>query len=161
MKHAHPQIFVDQFAIALCGKFWHTIITTRFLAWFMVEIQLRVLKPLIMAPIVRARFCEDRVEQSANEGIQQFVIIGAGYDSFAMRRTDLANRLTAFELDQTATQQEKRLRMKESGIPKPENVRSISADLNREDMFDVLDQNGFEHSNRQFSHGSVSPITCR
>ena len=144
MKHARPPIFADQFAIALCGKFWHTIVTSRFLSWFMVDIQLRALKPLLMGPIVRARFCEDRVEQAAAEGIQQYVIVGAGYDSFAMRRTDLANKLTVFELDQTATQQTKRLRMKESGIPEPENLRFISADLNREDMFDVLVQNGFD-----------------
>ncbi len=146
LKCARPPIFVDQFAIALCGKFWHAVVSNRLLAWFMVDILLRTLKPLIMAPIVRARFCEDRVEQSTAEGIQQYVIIGAGYDSFAMRRTDLANKLTVFELDQTATQQEKRLRMKESGIPEPENVRFISADLNKEDMFEVLVQSEFDVS---------------
>ena len=144
LKRARPPIFVDQFAIAMCGKFWHTILSCRLLAWFMVDIQLRKLKPLIMGPIVRARFCEDRVEQLVAEGIQQYVIIGAGYDSFAMRRTDLASKLTVFELDQNATQQEKKLRMKESGIPEPGNLRFISADLNREDMFDVLVQNGFD-----------------
>ena len=146
LKCARPPIFIDQFATALCGKFLHTVVSNRLLAWFMVDILLRTLKPLIMAPIVRARFCEDRVEQSTAEGIQQYVIIGAGYDSFAMRRTDLANKLTVFELDQTATQQEKRLRMKESGIPEPENVRFISADLNKEDMFEVLVQSGFDAS---------------
>ena len=146
LKCARPPIFVDQFAIDLCGKPWHTVVSNRLLAWFMVDILLRALKPLIMAPIVRAKFCEDRVEQSTAEGIQQYVIIGAGYDSFAMRRTDLANKLTVFELDQTATQQEKRLRMKESGIPEPENVRFISADLNKEDIFEVLVQSGFDTS---------------
>ena len=146
LKRARPPIFVDQFAIDLCGKPWHTVVSNRLLAWFMVDILLRALKPLIMAPIVRAKFCEDRVEQAAAEGIQQYVIIGAGYDSFAMRRTDLAEKLTIFELDQTATQQEKRLRMKESGIPEPENVRFISADLNKDDMFEVLVQSGFDAS---------------
>ena len=146
LKCARPPIFIDQFATALCGKFLHTVVSNRLLAWFMVDILLRTLKPLIMAPIVRARFCEDRVEQLTAEGIQQYVIIGAGYDSFAMRRTDLANKLTVFELDQTATQQEKRLRMKESGIPEPEIVRFISADLNKGDMFEVLVQSGFDAS---------------
>ena len=146
LKCARPPIFIDQFATALCGKFLHTVVSNRLLAWFMVDILLRTLKPLIMAPIVRARFCEDRVEQLTAEGIQQYVIIGAGYDSFAMRRTDLANKLTVLELDQTATQQEKRLRMKESGIPEPENVRFISADLNKGDMFEVLVQSGFDAS---------------
>ena len=146
LKRARPPIFVDQFAIDLCGKPWHTVVSNRLLAWFMVDILLRALKPLIMAPIVRAKFCENRVEQAAAEGIQQYVIIGAGYDSFAMRRTDLAEKLTIFELDQTATQQEKRLRMKESGIPEPENVRFISADLNKDDMFEVLVQSGFDAS---------------
>ena len=146
LKCARPPIFIDQFATVLCGKFLHTVVSNRLLAWFMVDILLRTLKPLIMAPIVRAKFCEDRVEQLTAEGIQQYVIIGAGYDSFAMRRTDLANKLTVFELDQTATQQEKRLRMGESGIPEPENVRFISADLNKGDMFEVLVQSGFDAS---------------
>ena len=146
LKRARPPILVDQFAIDLCGKPWHTVVSNRLLTWFTVDILLRALNPLIMAPIVRAKFCEDRVEQAAAEGIQQYVIIGAGYDSFAMRRTDLAKKLTIFELDQTATQQEKRLRMEESGIPEPENVRFISADLNKDDMFEVLVQSGFDAS---------------
>ena len=44
---------------------------------------------------VRARFAEDIVEQAAAGGIGQYVILGAGLDSFAYRRSDLLGRLQA------------------------------------------------------------------
>jgi methyltransferase (TIGR00027 family) len=48
---------------------------------------------------VRARFTEDIVEQAAASGIGQYVILGAGLDSFAYRRNDLLGRLRVFEVD--------------------------------------------------------------
>jgi len=52
----------------------------------------------------RARFTEDIVEQAAASGVGQYVILGAGLDSFACRRGDLLGRLRVFEVDHPATQ---------------------------------------------------------
>ena len=52
---------------------------------------------------VRARFPEDIVEQAAVTGTSQYVILGAGLDSFAYRRGDLLSRLRVFEVDHPAT----------------------------------------------------------
>src|ERR1700745_9020 len=51
----------------------------------------------------RARFAEDIVEQAAAGGVGQYVILGAGLDSFAYRRKDLLGRLRGFEGDHPAT----------------------------------------------------------
>ncbi len=53
---------------------------------------------------VRARFPEDIVERAAASGTRQYVILGAGLDSFAYRRDDLLGQLHVFEVDHPATQ---------------------------------------------------------
>ena len=143
-----PPLFEDPFAKQLCGKFWQRIIRSKFLTLLMVDILLRDILPL--APLVptRARFCEDVLDELVNDGVDQYVIIGAGLDSFAMRRTEFENRVTVFELDQPAGQNEKRKRMAEFGIPEPNNVRYIGVDLNEQDMFEALAQHGFDTSKR-------------
>ena len=76
--------------------------------------------------------------------MDQYVIVGAGYETFAMRRDDLMERLTVYELDQPGTQEMKRRRMREAGIPEPEGIRYVAADLNAETLHDALDRAGFD-----------------
>ena len=59
---------------------------------------------------VRSRFAEDLVTQAMARGIEQYVILGAGLDSFAYRRGDLLDRLRVFEVDHPASQGWKRRR---------------------------------------------------
>jgi methyltransferase (TIGR00027 family) len=54
--------------------------------------------------IMRNRYLEDEVEQAISRGISQYVILGAGLDSFGYRRLDLAKVLRVFEVDHPATQ---------------------------------------------------------
>src|SRR5262245_25673398 len=60
--------------------------------------------------ISRARFNEDKLEQAIARGVDQYVILGAGFDSFAWRRPDLAAGINVFEIDHPATQAQKRER---------------------------------------------------
>jgi O-methyltransferase involved in polyketide biosynthesis len=61
---------------------------------------------------MRARFIEDLVAEQAERGISQYVVLGAGLDTFAQRRPDLASRLHLFEVDQPGPQAWKRQRLK-------------------------------------------------
>ena len=54
--------------------------------------------------VARARFVEDLVLEQAAQGVAQYVILGAGLDSFAQRRPDIASRMRVFEVDQPAPQ---------------------------------------------------------
>ena len=141
---AKPPIFSDDLAYTMCSRVWKTITSSRLLTWIVVDNLLKDVEPLTMAIYTRARFCEDEAMRAVEEGMEQIVILGAGYDTFALRHHNLGNKVTIFELDQPATQQEKRSRMKSSNIAEPANVRYISSDLNQEDLFEVLVKNGFD-----------------
>src|SRR4029077_18565903 len=54
--------------------------------------------------ILRARYCEDQLHEAVRGGVDQYVIVGAGFDSFAWRRPSWARRLRVFEIDHPATQ---------------------------------------------------------
>lgn len=139
-------IFTDEFAKYLIGTVWRTISGSDFLTWLVLDVQLKVIKPIIIAIFVRARFCEDLVQEAIESGIDQYVILGAGYDSFGMRRTDLNTRVTVFEVDQLATQTVKLQRMEHRGISNPTNVRYVAVDFNKDDMFERLIESGYDKS---------------
>ncbi len=79
--------------------------------------------------VARARFIEDLVEKEAGRGVNQYVILGAGLDSFAQRRADIASRLTVFEIDQPNTQSWKRQRLIELGFGVPDWLRFVPVDF--------------------------------
>ena len=60
---------------------------------------LRGLKPVFLGLFIRARYAELAVEAAFQNGIRQYAIVGAGLDSFALRRTDLVPPLRVFEID--------------------------------------------------------------
>jgi methyltransferase (TIGR00027 family) len=70
--------------------------------------------------VARARFIEDLVADRAGHGTGQYVLLGAGLDTFAQRRPDLASRLDVFEVDQPATQAWKRQRLAGLGYRVPD-----------------------------------------
>jgi methyltransferase (TIGR00027 family) len=74
--------------------------------------------------VARARYIEDVIEHAAEHGHVQYVILGAGLDSFAQRRADLAGRVRVFEVDQPGTQEWKRRRLDQLGYAVPDFVPS-------------------------------------
>ena len=79
--------------------------------------------------VARARFAEDLVAAEADNGVAQYVLLGAGLDTFAERRTDLAERLTVFEVDQPGTQAWKRERLADLGYGVPGWLRLVPVDF--------------------------------
>ena len=144
LRRVSPPIFEDHLAQAMCGPFWRTVVSSGVLSRLVVDGVLRRLAPIMPAVYVRARFGEDRLEEAVGRGLEQYVIIGAGYETLAMRRADLMARLTVYELDQAATQETKRQRMRKAGIPTPQGLRYVAADLNAESLEDALDRAGFD-----------------
>jgi len=85
---------------------------------------------LFLASIVaRARFVEDLVVEQADRGVRQYVILGAGLDTFAQRRPEVAANLTVFEVDQPGTQAWKRQRLVELGFGIPDWLRLVPVDF--------------------------------
>lgn len=81
--------------------------------------------------IARARFIEDLVEEQAARGIGQYVILGAGLDTFAQRRPEIASKLTVFEIDQAGTQAWKKQRLKDLGYGIPAWLRFVPVDFEK------------------------------
>jgi methyltransferase (TIGR00027 family) len=81
------------------------------------------------AVVARARFIEDLVAERAGRGTGQYVLLGAGLDTFAQRRQDLASRLVVFEVDQPGTQAWKRQRLIDLGYGVPGWLRLVPVDF--------------------------------
>src|SRR6478752_5789330 len=79
--------------------------------------------------VARARFIEDLVAEQAELGVAQYVILGAGLDTFVQRRPDLATRLRVFEIDQPGPQGWKRRRLVELGYGIPDWLRLVPVDF--------------------------------
>ena len=79
--------------------------------------------------VARARFLDDLVREQAAGGVGQYVILGAGLDSFAQRHSELA--LQIYEVDQPGTQEWKRRRLTEEGYPLPEGLHFVPVDFER------------------------------
>jgi methyltransferase (TIGR00027 family) len=79
--------------------------------------------------VARARFIEDLVVEQAGQGVGQYVILGAGLDTFAQRRPEIASRLRVFEIDRPGPQAWKRQRLAELGFGIPEWLRLVPVDF--------------------------------
>jgi methyltransferase (TIGR00027 family) len=85
--------------------------------------------------VARARFIEDLVDERAGAGVAQYVILGAGLDTFAQRRPELAARLVVFEIDQPGPQAWKRQRLLELGLGVPAFLRLVPVDFEAGDAW--------------------------
>lgn len=92
-------------------------------------------RPFRASILARARFIEDLVEEQASLGVQQYVILGAGLDTFAQRRPDLASRMVVFEIDQPGPQAWKRQRLVELGLGIPPYLRLVPVDFEAGDTW--------------------------
>jgi methyltransferase (TIGR00027 family) len=93
--------------------------------------------------IFRSRYTEDALQAAVAGGARQYVLIGAGFDSFALRRPAFAADLVIFEIDHPATQALKTGRIAACGITLPESVHFIAADLARRSVAQALSDSPF------------------
>jgi methyltransferase (TIGR00027 family) len=94
--------------------------------------------------VMRNRYVEDELEHAVARGVTQYVILGAGLDSFAYRRPDLAKVLRVFEVDHPATQAWKRSRIRDAGIGLPYNLSFVPVDFEKNSLIENLRTNGYQ-----------------
>lgn len=92
-------------------------------------------RPFRASILARARFVEELLEERAARGVGQYVILGAGLDTFAQRRPALASRLRVFEVDQPGPQAWKRQRLVDLGFGVPSFLRLVPVDFERGDAW--------------------------
>ncbi len=96
------------------------------------------------AIVARARFIEDLVTAAADSGVGQYVLLGAGLDTFVERRPEYAGRLRVFEIDQPTPQAWKRQRLTDLGYGVPAWLRLVPVDFEAgASWWDLLAEAGF------------------
>jgi len=102
-------------------------------------------RPFRASIVARARFVEDLVMEQAARGVEQYVILGAGLDTFAQRRPAIASRMRVFEIDQPGPQEWKRQRLIELGFGIPSYLKLVPVDFEAGDAWwDRLVASGFD-----------------
>ena len=140
-----PKIFADPLALKILGPVGER--------W--VRDNLDKYRPAYMASgrvltAIRSQFAEERLLASMQRGTAQYVILGAGLDTFAWRHAELAGRLAIFEVDHPATQQWKRSRLSEVGLGVPGHVQFVAVDFQRDSLATMLAASGFSRTRPAF-----------
>lgn len=94
--------------------------------------------------VLRSRYAEDCLAESFNSGVRQYVILGAGLDTFAYRQPPWAEGLSIFEVDYPSSQQWKRGCLQAAGISIPGNVRLVGVDFEKISLRDGLSGAGLD-----------------
>lgn len=131
-----PWILDDPFALILVGPTWPAMaeqLTTLFPE--------RILRKTSAGIAMRSRFAEDRLTEGR---FAQYVMLGAGLDSFVWRHPDLVRSLRIFEVDHPASQAWKRERIAELGLPTYDSHAFAAVDFEVESLRDGLDAAGFD-----------------
>jgi methyltransferase (TIGR00027 family) len=97
---------------------------------------------------VRSRFAEEELALAVQQGVRQYVVLGAGLDTFAFRNSVL--HLRVFEVDHPDTQAWKRERLHHAGIDIPESMRFAPVDFERDTLAHGLDTAGFHRDEPAF-----------
>jgi methyltransferase (TIGR00027 family) len=97
-------------------------------------------------PNQRARFVEEEVDRAVQRGIRQYVILGAGLDSFAWRRTDLMTDIELYEVDHPATQEWKQQRMSVANLAHPANLHFVGMDFQIDELQVGMMEAGFDNA---------------
>jgi methyltransferase (TIGR00027 family) len=96
----------------------------------------------------RSRYAEDQLAEAVERGVRQYVVLGAGLDTFAYRNPH--SGLRVFEVDLPATQEWKRALLDKAGIAQPEGLRFVPLDFEHQTLAEGLEKAGFARGSAAF-----------
>ena len=134
-----PKIFQDTLAYALVGCELATLLENVLQQSWPPEI----LPVARVAMVTRARYTEDRLLQRYQAEVDQYVILGAGLDTFGYRRPDILGTLHIFEVDHPTAQAWKRERLRAAGIHEPVGLQFVPVDFEHESLQEGLARREF------------------
>lgn len=148
LMRASPPILEDSDAIWLLGQPLRAILRFGPLRRLLWEPLLAKVRPISTFIVVRSRFAEDQLEQAISDGCSQYMILGAGLDSWALRNAPPGVRV--FELDRPATQRRKRDRILARLGQFPPHLTLIPIDFERQTIGDTLCDSPFDRDATAF-----------
>jgi methyltransferase (TIGR00027 family) len=135
----HPPVLVDPIAVQLIGDHYPR---------HMERAKHLVARDFRCSMAVRSRVAEDRLAEAVAAGVEQFVVLGAGLDTFALRNPH--PHLQVFEVDLPATQKWKRQMLQRAGLAEPASMRFVPLDFDRQTLAAGLAAAGFNSSRPAF-----------
>jgi methyltransferase (TIGR00027 family) len=138
-----PKILDDPLALRIIGRNAESVLRPN-LVWFQKN---RFLRAFI---VLRSRYAEDELAYAIQRGIRQYIILGAGLDTFAYRNPYPRSCLRVFEVDHPATQSWKRARLREVEIGIPDSLTFAPVDFERQTLSDGLSCVGFRGGEAAF-----------
>jgi methyltransferase (TIGR00027 family) len=141
--HDSPVVFDDPIAVAVLGATY---------AEELRRTPLRADRPFSVALraflVARSRYAEDKLRKAVENGVEQYVLLGAGLDTFAYRNPYA--QLRVFEVDHPATQQWKRELLQRNSIRIPDSLTYTPVDFERQSLSAQLRDAGFNHRTPAF-----------
>jgi methyltransferase (TIGR00027 family) len=145
-----PKILQDGLALGLSGfanetafraalEARHEEVAQRFTPEY-AQFHFRSLRAIM---VVRSRYAEDELAKAIQRGVTQYVLLGAGLDSFAYRRRDLSEALRVFEIDHPATQQWKCACLRELAVALPDTLTFVPVDFEQQMLWEALRAGGY------------------
>lgn len=148
LMYDHPTILEDSAAIWLLGPPLSVVLRVAPLRKFFWNRLLARVRPVGVFVVVRSRYAEDCLERAISNGCRQYVILGAGLDSWALRHESPGVRV--FELDQVATQRWKEARIRARLGALPSHLALIPIDFERQAIGDALCSQQYDRDSRAF-----------
>jgi methyltransferase (TIGR00027 family) len=107
-------------------------------------------KRLRASIVARARFIEDVAKEQIKKGVKQYVLLGAGLDSFAQRNTQIVSEIDIYEIDQPNTLTWKKEKLIENGYKIPDNLHFVPVDFETSSWWAALLKSGFDITQAAF-----------
>ncbi len=133
-RHDGGLIFSDPIAESLLGFPWTTVVRHRWLYRWVSRVLLGKVRASHWQILWRARRAEEQIERAWRSGVRQYLVLGAGLDSFAWRQAQTLPGLRVFEVDHPLTQAFKRDRILAAGLSMPEALRLVPLDLEHDPL---------------------------
>jgi methyltransferase (TIGR00027 family) len=150
MRAAHqildsPKVFEDPIALDIIGPENVSEIHSE-----IRKFKTRLHSYLRAIVVARSKFVEDELSVAIKHGVRQYVILGAGLDTFAYRNPYSNDGLKVFEVDHPATQEWKRQQLDAAKIPIPNNLILAPIDFKSQTLADQLQEAGFKADEPSF-----------
>ncbi len=146
-----PRVFDDPLAVAIAG-----------VSEGPADAQQPFSRALRAFIAVRSRYAEDQLARAVERGVRQYVVLGAGLDTFAYRNPLRSAGLRVFEVDHPATQAWKRSRLREANIAIPDEMTFAAVDFETQSLDVRLQEAGFRATaSAFFSWLGVTPYLSR
>lgn len=145
-KNTVSPVFSDPYAFELTSRSWKKLLSSPLLVKLMNSAVLNRTLGLLTGQVVgRSRYAEDLLDQAIQSNIQQYVLVGAGLDSFVLRESHHYPTLKIFEVDHPDTQATKQTKLKKLGEI-PATVEFVAINFEKESISEALTRSLYERS---------------